>query len=134
MFTFADRLKELRKLNNMTQTDLGKLLGVGNTTISMYESDKSTPNDEIKLKISEYFNVSLDWLMGKSDVRSSTSLNKKTTIPIIFNNPDEAREYISSHDIFGSNGFKPDLMSDEQILEFANELLKQMEMVSYKYR
>jgi len=72
MVTFADRIKELRKLNNMTQTDLGKLLSVGNTTISMYESGKSTPNDEIKLKISEYFNVSVDYLLGKTDIKNYT--------------------------------------------------------------
>ena len=33
MCTFANRIKNLRKENNMTQSDLGKLLGVGNTTL-----------------------------------------------------------------------------------------------------
>jgi len=80
MITFADRIKELRKLNNMTQTDLGKLLSVGNTTISMYESGKSTPNDEIKLKISEYFNVSVDFLLGKTDIKNYE--DKETTIAL----------------------------------------------------
>lgn len=37
MITLADRLKELRKSNNLTQEELGKILGVGKTTISMYE-------------------------------------------------------------------------------------------------
>lgn len=69
MTTLADRLKELRKSKSLTQTDLGKILGVGKTTISMYETNNSTPNDEIKLKIAEFFDVSLDYLLGKSDYR-----------------------------------------------------------------
>lgn len=69
MTTLADRLKELRKSKNLTQTDLGKILGVGKTTISMYETNNSTPNDEIKLKIAELFDVSLDYLLGKTDYK-----------------------------------------------------------------
>lgn len=75
MITLSDRLKELRKENNMTQSDLGKILGVGKTTISMYENGNSTPNDEIKLKIAEYFNISLDYLLGKSDIKNYTNLD-----------------------------------------------------------
>ncbi|MDS0525013.1 helix-turn-helix domain-containing protein [Clostridium sp. SHJSY1] len=76
MITLSDRLKELRKENNMTQSDLGKILGVGKTTISMYENGNSTPNDEIKLKIVEYFNISLDYLLGKSEIKNYSHLNK----------------------------------------------------------
>lgn len=72
MATLADRLKEIRKDNNLTQSELGKILGVGKTTISMYENGNSTPNDEIKLKISEHFNVSLDYLLGKTDIKNYT--------------------------------------------------------------
>jgi transcriptional regulator with XRE-family HTH domain len=75
MITLSDRLKELRKENNMTQSDLGKILGVGKTTISMYENGNSTPNDEIKLKIAEYFNVSLDYLLGKSEIKNYNNLD-----------------------------------------------------------
>ncbi|MBD7912022.1 MULTISPECIES: helix-turn-helix domain-containing protein [Clostridium] len=70
MIALSDRLKELRKENNMTQSDLGKILGVGKTTISMYENGNSTPNDEIKIKIANYFNISLDYLLGKSEIRN----------------------------------------------------------------
>ncbi len=72
MATLADRLKELRKSSNLTQAELGKILGVGKTTVSMYETSNSTPSDEIKLKISEYFNVSLDYLLGKTDAKNYT--------------------------------------------------------------
>lgn len=72
MVTLADRLKEIRTDNNLTQSELGKILGVGKTTISMYENGNSTPNDEIKLKIAEHFNISLDYLLGKTDIKNYT--------------------------------------------------------------
>lgn len=76
MTTLADRLKDIRKANNLTQSELGKILGVGKTTISMYETGNSTPNDDIKLKISEYFNISIDYLLGLSDSKD-IEYNKK---------------------------------------------------------
>ncbi|ACD53649.1 helix-turn-helix domain-containing protein [Clostridium botulinum] len=69
MFTLADRIKDLRKSKKLTQTDLGRILGVGKTTISMYENGNSTPNDEIKFKIAAFFDVTLDYLLGKSDIK-----------------------------------------------------------------
>ena len=70
MITLANRLKELRKDKGLTQKDLGDILGVGKTTISMYENGNSTPNDEIKLKICDYFDISLDYLIGKSSTKN----------------------------------------------------------------
>ncbi|GEM_PF-813796 len=55
-------------------------------------------------------------------------------IPEEFTNADEARAYVDKHQIFGSSGFDADNLSDDEILEFANELLRQMEMISYKYK
>ena len=67
MPNLSDRIKELRNSANMTQDEFGQKFGVVKSTISLYESGKSTPNDEIKRKICEYFNVTLDYLDGRSD-------------------------------------------------------------------
>jgi len=50
----------------MTQEEFGQKFGVVKSTVSLYESGKSTPNDEMKRKMCEYFNVSLDYLHGLS--------------------------------------------------------------------
>ncbi|WP_051115618.1 hypothetical protein [Clostridium pasteurianum] len=55
-------------------------------------------------------------------------------IPAKFTDANLAREYVSKHQIFGANGFEPNKMSDDEILEFANALLEQMELLSYKYK
>jgi transcriptional regulator with XRE-family HTH domain len=70
MPTIGQRIKQLRLENNLTQEDFGKLFGIVKSTVSMYESDKSIPDDEIKKKIAEYFQVTLDWLMGISEIRN----------------------------------------------------------------
>lgn len=67
MARLSDRIKELRKSGAMTQEEFGKIFGIVKSTVSLYESGKSTPNDEIKEKICEYFGVSLDYLLGRSD-------------------------------------------------------------------
>ncbi len=77
MDSLSDRLKKLRISAGLTQTELGKIIGVGKTTISMYETGNSTPSDEIKLKIAEYFNVSVDYLFGKTDIKNHESASIK---------------------------------------------------------
>lgn len=64
MPNLSDRIRELRRSSDMTQEEFGQKFGVVKSTVSLYESGKSTPNDEIKRKICEYFNVSLDYLHG----------------------------------------------------------------------
>ena len=61
------RLKELRKANNLVQADVAKIVGVQKPAVSMYESGKHEPSDEIKVKLAKFFNVSLDYLLGVVD-------------------------------------------------------------------
>ena len=70
MSTLGSRIKNLRIEKRMTGDELGKVLGISKSTISLYEHNKSTPDDNIKKKICSYFNVSFDWLMGISPIRS----------------------------------------------------------------
>lgn len=68
MATIADRIKMLRTTSGMTQEEFGRTFGIVKSTVSLYESGKSCPNDQIKIKICEYFNVPLDFLIGISNV------------------------------------------------------------------
>ena len=63
----GERLKEIRRSRKIKQKDLGEILGVQKTNISLYESGKSTPNDIIKKKIAQFFNISIDYLVGLID-------------------------------------------------------------------
>ncbi len=65
------RIKKMRLNNSWTQKDLAKKLGLKNdTAIANYEAGYSVPKDEIKLKMCELFNCTMDYLMGKSDFKA----------------------------------------------------------------
>ena len=65
------RLKKLREEKGLKQSDLAKIFNISPSSIGMYETDKREPDDELKLKFAEYFNVSIDYLMGNTDNRDS---------------------------------------------------------------
>ena len=57
-----DRIKELRKSHNFTQTEMGRELGVSRDAIATYESGRVIPDKSIRLLICQKFNVNLAWL------------------------------------------------------------------------
>lgn len=73
------RLREIRKSNNMTMKELGNLLHLTESAISLYETGKNKPDYETLLKISKIFNVSVDYLIGNTNAESQ----KPNTIKVI---------------------------------------------------
>lgn len=67
---FAQRLKKLRQEKNLLQSQLAEEIGISNRTISMYEQGNSEPNTEILIKLSHFFNVSIDYLVGNSNCKN----------------------------------------------------------------
>lgn len=73
MDTFAKRLKLLREERKLSQTELANALGISRGSLSFYENAERTADIETLYKVSEYFNVTLDYLLGKSDNRTTES-------------------------------------------------------------
>ncbi|SFJ64548.1 Helix-turn-helix [Paenibacillus sp. UNC496MF] len=63
--TFGERLADLRKKNKLTQEQLAQRIGVSQSTLAMYETSKREPSFDTLLLISEIFDVSTDFLLGK---------------------------------------------------------------------
>ncbi|WP_349292567.1 helix-turn-helix domain-containing protein [Thermoanaerobacterium butyriciformans] len=77
---FKDRLKELRKELKKDRYEIAKFLNVSYSTIAKYESGVRSPDKETLDKLANYFNVSVDYLLGRTDVRNSEKmLNNKLT-------------------------------------------------------
>ena len=74
----GERLLELRKDADLTQDDLALILNINKHSISSYERDKSEPPDAIKIAIAKHFNVSVDYLLGLTDI--PTPIEKQGTI------------------------------------------------------
>lgn len=65
---FSQRIKSLRNTNNTSQQELASIIGVTRTQISDIENGKTTTSIERLCIIATYFNVSLDYLCGLSDI------------------------------------------------------------------
>lgn len=110
MPSFGERLRELRTEKNLTQEELAKHFGLHKTRISQYELNKRQADDEMKKKLAKYFNVSLDWLMGLTDVRNYTE-DKANTIALhsdtdYDNLPQEAKDEINNFIEFVKQKYK----------------------------
>lgn len=64
--SFGAKLKNCRKNMSLSQKELGQKIGVAESTVSLYESNKRFPDAETLKKISALFNVSIDYLLGSS--------------------------------------------------------------------
>ena len=64
----GERLLELRKEADLTQDDLAAILNINKHSISSYERNKSEPPDAIKIAIARYFDVSIDFLLGLTEI------------------------------------------------------------------
>ncbi|RXZ69816.1 helix-turn-helix domain-containing protein [Fusobacterium necrophorum] len=70
MAEIKDRIILLRQEKNMTQGELAKALNMAPSSIGMYEQGRRKPSYELLEKISDYFNVDMDYLMGRSDIKN----------------------------------------------------------------
>ncbi len=64
-YNLGKNIKYLREKNNLSQKEFAKILNISNSALSQYESNVRVPSDDIKIKIADYFNVSLDYLLGR---------------------------------------------------------------------
>lgn len=75
MSNIKDRIRELRKEKNLTQEELAKMLGLSaKSNIANYENGANAPSDEVKLKMCEIFNCSMDYLMGKTEYKTTNEM------------------------------------------------------------
>ena len=63
----GDRLKYLRNKKKLTQAEMAKKIDVARTTYAMYEQNKREPDNEILNRIADFYNVSTDYLLGRTD-------------------------------------------------------------------
>lgn len=67
MEKFAERLKLLREEHGLSQDKLGKEIGVSRYAIYTYEKGKASPTVEGLVMLADYFDVTTDYLLGRTD-------------------------------------------------------------------
>lgn len=78
--SFGTMLKKVRQEYNLTQEEFANKINSSRSNIANYENNKNMPSVEILIKISETFNCSIDYLLGKSKYRNYSDLIHKQEI------------------------------------------------------
>lgn len=94
----GERLYDLRKDRGLSQDELGEILNINKHSISSYERGRSEPPDEIKIILARFFHVSVDYLLGLTDIPNAYD-NEFHLVKLPKNFPmceeDELKRYIA---------------------------------------
>ncbi|WIF95057.1 helix-turn-helix domain-containing protein [Caminicella sporogenes] len=117
--TLGKRLKELRLENEKTAEEVAKILNIGRSTLSNYENDIRKPDYDTLKKFASLYNVSLDYLLGRTDIRNlEKELTPEEKYPEV-NDVEEAMKIILEQPGLMLNG---ELLTDEDKLILANSI------------
>lgn len=75
MAKFSERLRQLRSARNLSQMELATYIRISKSSINMYERGEREPGIETLEKFADFFNVDMDYLLGKSDVINKINWN-----------------------------------------------------------
>ncbi|MFR7589871.1 MAG: helix-turn-helix domain-containing protein [Longibaculum sp.] len=122
MSTLSENIKRYRENQNMTQDELGELLLVSGKTISSWEKGRSEPKIDMIEKLGKIFHCSSSHLIGEKENDFFTS-------------PHEALEFILKQEMFAQfGGYDLDTMSDEEIIDMANDIAQFIKMIAKRHR
>ncbi|HCL4549696.1 XRE family transcriptional regulator [Clostridium botulinum] len=76
MKTIGERIKELREEKGINQLELSKILNVHKGSVSNWENNKRTPDADMLTKIADFFNCSVDYLLGNTDIKNKLNMSK----------------------------------------------------------
>ncbi|HII4461556.1 helix-turn-helix domain-containing protein [Clostridium perfringens] len=110
---FYKRLRQLRESKELSQKDLADILKVGPSTVSMWEQGKRIPDSDMLIILANYFNVSIDYLLGRTNDKNIIEIDKDTIT---------LGEKVDSY--LRENGINPDEMTEEQREDIAEQFVK----------
>jgi len=95
---FGERLKALREEKKITRLSLSNILNVSYSTVSKYETNIRFPDKETLITVANYFNVSLDYLLCRSDIKETAEeVLKKSKEQFLVLSPKDS--YIACGDL-----------------------------------
>lgn len=125
--TLGEKIRTMRKERGFSIMDIREVTGLSKSTISEIENSKSNPTADTLQKIAQALGVTVDIFFKEETDQEEP--------PIYFTSAQKAMEFILKQPaIMGFGGFDISKMEDEEVVEFANELLRQLQLISYKYK
>lgn len=142
----GDRIKKLIKKNGLSQKEFvekfNEKYGYSDSeaTVSQYVNNKRTPEIDKMVKIANFFNVTLDYIMCRTDVDSDMSIYDKpkentSKSSISFSTPQEALSFILKQEMVADfGGYDLENMSDDEIMEMADDIADMLKIISRKHK
>ncbi|CUU47300.1 helix-turn-helix domain-containing protein [Clostridium beijerinckii] len=137
---FGENIKKIRESKNIGVNELSRLSGVNASYISALERDeKKNPSVMILNKLANALGIAVDDIMkSESNIDEESSNIHEESITYEtdeFKTAEAAMKFILKQPaIMGFGGFDANKLSDEEIVQFANELLSQLQLLGLKYK
>lgn len=135
------RIKRLIKKNGLSQKEFvdkfNEKYGYSDSeaTISQYVNNKRTPEIDKMVKIADFFNVTLDYIMCRTDIDSDMSIYDKSKKNISFSTPQEAVSFILNQKVIADlGGYSLDSISNTEIMEMTNDIIDIFCIISRKHK
>ena len=74
--SFGNNLKKIRQDCNLTQEELARKIDTSRSNIANYENNKNMPSIDVLSKLSKVLDCSIDYLLGKSDIRNPEEIKR----------------------------------------------------------
>ena len=121
MTAFKDVLRYLRESNGLKQEELADKIGVSYAAISNYERGKRIPKMETLESIADFFNVDMNYLLGKTSIQRVVSFDDNGNRTYCISNLSERQRFLlDSFDSLNDDG-------QQKVLDYIADL-------SYRYR
>ncbi len=131
MSTFGTRLKRLRLNMDMTQQDFAEQFNLNKSSISKYEKDKNLPKNQLLIEIADFFNVSVDYLLCRTDNASSLGdarLREKGSVQSL----EQLQSALEMTDLLGLFGYA--LIDDDSKKEVLDFITFKQNVLKHQYR
>ncbi len=92
-----NRIRELREDRDLRQSDISQITGIDQRTLSNYETGKTNPDSFAIIKLSEFFEVTTDYLLGVSDYNYYNSQHILSEISDIQSRLDNLYDFIKKN-------------------------------------
>ena len=89
MKIISERMRSLRESVKLSQMKLSKEFGISQSALARYETNNATPPLELLLKYADYFDVSMDYIFGRTNDPRGATYNNHVNVGM--NNPEMAR-------------------------------------------
>lgn len=137
--SFGDRLQELRKDKKITQETIANMLNTTRATYSRWETNTHQPSQEATLQLAKILDTTVSYLIGETDNPSKPQKKDLSDVTEVsysdLDDPQRAMEFILKQPtMMAFGGYRLDLMDEDEIVEFAQQMLSLMKMAAERYK